>query len=95
MFFIDDIEISTTTGINAVDASTFSLSPNPTKGLVRIQSADAVKELTVFDSVGKEVRRELVNASDKTVDLSSLKSGMYLIRLTTDKGIKVGKIIKN
>ncbi|GHT49658.1 hypothetical protein FACS189440_15760 [Bacteroidia bacterium] len=49
----------------------------------------------MFDSVGKEVKRELVNSEDTTVDLSGLKSGIYLIRLTTDKGTKVGKIIKN
>jgi hypothetical protein len=95
MFLVDDIEISTTTGIHAVDANTFSLSPNPTRGLVRIQSEDAVKELVVFDSVGKEVKREQVNATDKAVDLSGLKQGIYLIRLTTGKGTKVGKIIKN
>jgi hypothetical protein len=96
MFLIDDIEIATTTGIPVVaNNKSIVLSPNPTKGLIRIQSVEVINDVIVFNSLGEEVKRQLVNATNNEFDLSNLKPGVYFIRIHTDKGTMNEKIIKN
>ncbi|MDR1974830.1 MAG: T9SS type A sorting domain-containing protein [Bacteroidales bacterium] len=97
MMLVDDIEI-TTSEFNANEKltnSAFSVTPNPTKGTVHIQASDIVRDVTVFDILGKPVMRVSVNSSSKEISLSNLKSGIYFIQLNTQRnGTVVKKVVK-
>ncbi|WP_136481998.1 T9SS type A sorting domain-containing protein [Cognatitamlana onchidii] len=88
---VTDSPILSTT--NAKNAFEFGLSPNPTKNLLRIQTGEAIKSVQVLDLLGREVmsRTGVIDV----IDVSSLKSALYLVRLTSEKGTSTRKFVKH
>jgi polyhydroxybutyrate depolymerase len=81
-----------TTGINefGVAGSEFVVSPNPTTEYISIK---AEKEFTasIFDILGKEV---VTKTNSNTIDISSLNSGIYFLRINSQGNWFTKKIIK-
>lgn len=74
---------------------TISVSPNPTKGIVKISSSDKILSYEVTDSSGRVVSPSLkVNAVNHSVDLSKYTPGTYVITIKTEKGTVSKKVIK-
>jgi hypothetical protein len=74
------------------DLTTF---PNPTSDMVTfyLSNTNSINTIQLFDMSGREVRRfNEVNDIQKTVDLSTLSTGMYMARVQTEKGVIVKKI---
>ncbi len=70
-----------------------SLTPNPTTGILTIQVANStLKSITVYDVLGKPVLQQKENLT--TVDLSGLQNGMYLVKIETQEGTVVKKVVK-
>jgi hypothetical protein len=67
-----------------------NLYPNPIKNTLFIESANNLKKITIYTVLGKLV----IETTQTTIDVSSLKSGIYLAQVLTDKGMEVKKIIK-
>ncbi|MBK6627354.1 MAG: T9SS type A sorting domain-containing protein [Flavobacteriales bacterium] len=70
--------------------------PNPSlDGRVTIDAGDArVLGLDVLDAAGRVVRsRDAVNLTPFTLDLHGLGAGMYTLRLTTDRGPAVARVL--
>jgi hypothetical protein len=84
---------------------TFSLSPsvviypNPTNGVVNIDLKNEVKNIRVINILGEIVYDEKVEAyaadSTKTLDLSNLTNGMYIVNVTNEYGSSNHKIVLN
>ncbi|WP_299523012.1 spondin domain-containing protein [Winogradskyella sp.] len=70
--------------------NTIELYPNPnTTGKVTISNATALSEISMYDVLGKKVKQIKFtnNTNDqKVVDLTDLKQGIYIIRLTNNSG---------
>lgn len=72
--------------------------PNPSNGSVNVAATweksnnAAVK---IYDINGRKVYLEFVNGTEynKTLDLSHLAKGMYMLQIDTDKGTKTEKIV--
>jgi thiol-disulfide isomerase/thioredoxin len=67
----------------------FAMYPNPTNGLVNIQTARGVSLLTteVLDIHGRSVYRSSnTNSSDATLDISGLAEGLYIVVVNTTEG---------
>jgi PKD repeat protein len=86
--YIDNINISGTTGTRDLPGSTghISFSPNPSSGITRIFSAKPVEDLTLsfYNSLGVKVLEHRVNAStqlSEILDLSSLQKGVYMVKI--------------
>ena len=71
-----------TEGIDENEDVGFTLSPNPTSGLVRIEGATAA-EVRVNNALG-----QLLKTAQNTneVNLRGLPQGMYLLRITDENG---------
>ena len=71
----------------------FNLYPNPTsKGFVNISSNNnAAMKVVVFDVLGKQVINEMV--SNKRLDVSSLNTGVYIMRVTQDNASITKKLV--
>ncbi len=67
------------------------LYPNPTTGMVRIETAEPVEHTEVFNLAGS-LLIDAGNAS--SIDLGSLAAGTYLLRITTANGIAIRHIVK-
>lgn len=68
--------------------------PNPTGGAVEIKSDAEIKSIQLFDVQGRILRSVTVNAMMEVLDLSAQASGVYFVKVTTDKGVKVERVLK-
>jgi hypothetical protein len=75
------------------EISQFSLYPNPTStGEVTISSTKTGKmSVAVFDVLGKQVKNELL--WNTKLNVSSLKSGVYILRITQDEATTTKKLV--
>ena len=86
------------TGINEPFAApAFSLFPNPTHNQLRIKSCELREniDIQIYDVVGRLLQSEIVNLqSEIIIDVSHLQSGIYIINIVYDKGVKVMRFLK-
>ncbi|HWS60091.1 MAG TPA: T9SS type A sorting domain-containing protein [Flavobacterium sp.] len=72
--------------------------PNPTNGTLYLKSETSlIKEASVFDLLGKQVYKSNFSAiNNVNLDLKSLQTGAYLLKVTSDSGkTETMKIMKN
>ena len=84
-------------GISDFDfGSYFSVYPNPASSSLNleIKAAIGVKSIRIYNAIGQLVT-VIPNAGNLTdIDISSLKTGTYLIKINTDIGVANAKFIK-
>ena len=73
--------------VNQLDATTINIYPNPTKDVLNIEGA--YNSIDIFDILGNLV---LSSEYVKTVNVSSLADGVYMLNIKTENGIAVKKI---
>ena len=70
----------------------FKIYPNPVSSILTIQSEKSIDTIEVFDTLGRLV---LTKKSTNTLDVSSLQSGTYLMKIGSQNSIESIKFIKN
>ena len=69
--------------------------PNPTNGALKISASTAITKLYVSNALGQTVLTKTnINATNTSLDLSTLPVGIYLVQLQTKQGTVTKKIIK-
>ena len=77
--------------VSDIKASGVSVYPNPTVGVVKVNSDEAVKSIEAYAADG----RLAASATDANeVNLSSCGSGIYLVKVVTAKGSSVYRVVK-
>ncbi|CAL2091925.1 conserved protein of unknown function precursor containing a T9SS type A C-terminal secretion signal [Tenacibaculum sp. 190524A02b] len=74
-----------TASIEELDKHSFSIYPNPAKQKIEIQIKEAVKNISIYNILGKKVQQD----NHKQININKLKSGIYLLKIHTTSG-KVG-----
>ena len=88
----DVVDMRTVTGLEEEAPDKIILHPIPANNTIYIDMGDQkLLEMTVTDLNGKQMT---VHAQDSQLDISSLKQGYYILRITTDQGVFSQKIIK-
>jgi hypothetical protein len=95
--------IGTTTGgigrINNLSSKDkpIKIYPNPSFDKVMVETAEIPAKglLSVLNLNGMELIRQQVSAPRTVVNVNSLPSGVYFIKLQNEKTVQVGKFIKN
>ncbi len=64
--------------------------PNPSKGIVNIKADTEVQSVELYDAQSRLLE---VNYSN-TLDILNRATGMYFLKIRTDKGMKVEKLVK-
>ena len=73
--------------------SSISLYPNPVNNTLHIKTNNIkLEEGTLYNILGKTIKN--VKLDHKMIDFSGINSGVYLLKITTDKGTFVERIIK-
>jgi hypothetical protein len=62
----------------------FSFFPNPAKNSITIESSEINYRLSLFDMLGNEVRTWKNLNNNTQIDISNLKSGVYLIKFNSE-----------
>ncbi len=80
---------------NSTETDMINLYPNPTTGILTISGSN-IKTIAVYNLLGELVYQSATQpGNDKTtIDLSSRRAGIYLLKLTTEQGVIVKKIVK-
>jgi len=87
--------------VNAIEELTrldldFKVYPNPSTGLVNFQFSESYQhgQLQIYDIIGNLVFNQYENSEYVTLDFSSFKKGMYLIKMVAeDRKLSVRKLI--
>jgi hypothetical protein len=69
----------------------FTLYPNPATSQVSISSGEPFDRIEISDNTGRTV---LVSGNQKTIDVSSLAAGAYIVRLIKGNSVQTGKLCK-
>jgi len=69
----------------------FEIYPNPVKDVLHIQTSSTIRQIQIFDLSGRILIKETNNSAPNVI---SLQSGVYLLRVETDNGIKTERFIK-
>ena len=83
----------------AFNTSKFVMYPNPTTGIVYVKfdNQTDVNAINVYSVSGQLVfSKKITSSSDNySIDLQQLSSGVYIVKIETDKGTQVNRLIKN
>lgn len=74
------------------------ISPNPTRGTINIELVNSDKEINrtieIYNLEGKLVKREQMESSTKTLDLSAHKNGIYYLNIYGEDRVTKWKVVK-
>lgn len=68
--------------------------PNPSKGLVKIDCDNTIKKIELYDIQGRLLQINLTNEMSTQFELNNRATGIYLLKISTEKGVKVEKLIR-
>lgn len=73
----------------------FKVYPNPVATILNIVTTNSItiNSITIYNSIGQLIQI-VSNPTNASIDVSELQSGVYFLRLTTEKGIESLKFIK-
>jgi hypothetical protein len=103
IYFDYDLPITTNearTAIAALSKISFNedkstmISPNPAKNIVFVSSKNIIKSIELYDIQGRLLQRNTENKTNTTLDISNKSDGIYFLKVTTEKGSSVEKLVK-
>ncbi len=81
-------------GVEENSLQNIILAPNPTRGMVTLHNSNLpIQTISIYDMVGKKVWHT-AQVLNHQINLSKLKTGIYLIHIKTRQGVLVKKVIK-
>lgn len=89
----DPIEVTIEQSDDVVENSKIQVNvyPNPADGFVNV-TAEGLQNITLIDMMGRIVKEQSTSQPTTTFDLANLPSGLYLLRVTTDKGVALHRV---
>lgn len=77
------------------DLSELMVYPNPTNGIVTVESSENNYELILTDLLGGKIYSQNNQSEKAEIDLSNQQNGIYLLQLKSENGTASRKIILN
>lgn len=90
------ITVNACTGSEELKASgLFSLFPNPSSGMIYIRGSLLISKVEVYNTIGQLIlEKAQIQAENTSVDLSHASKGIYVIRIYTEKGVQLQKVMR-
>ena len=81
---------------HSIQEEDFVISPNPSKDKLNIKLSIVNEDLKleVFDVLGKLIYKRQITHLESSINVSNWKSGVYLVRLSSDKDTYTKRFIK-
>ncbi|WP_298392741.1 T9SS type A sorting domain-containing protein [Flavobacterium sp.] len=76
------------------EINSLAFQPNPVIDFLNLKSTEIIDNIVVYNLVGQEVFSRKLNNSDVKIDLSTLNSGIYLLKISSINQAKYIKISK-
>ena len=92
----DTVNFTSVLGTNDFLSSKFSVFPNPVNNVINFSNDQnaVVSTVDMTDLNGRIIKSLKVNATEGQISVSDLATGMYMMKITTDQGVAVKKIVK-
>ena len=93
---LDTFNFTSVLGTNDFLSSKFSVYPNPVNNVINFSNDQnaVVSSVEMADLNGRIIKSVKVNATEGQISVSDLATGMYMMKITTDQGVAVKKIVK-
>lgn len=81
-----------------ITPTNFSVAPNPASNVVNIYNNEnfEITSVTMTDLNGRVVKQsEFDNVTDVQINIADLSTGIYMMKITSNQGTTIKKIIKN
>lgn len=81
-----------------IENQALSIYPNPTQDELTVQSpGEAIRSVGIYNTEGRELlhRDAPARKEDMYIDVSHLSKGVYFMKVETDSGVRMQKIVKN
>ena len=90
-----DVIVSSNIGVQDFERGDIAMYPNPTKDKVYIKLINKnILNISIVDINGKLILKRGSLEANESFDLSNFETGVYIIRIQTDKGMFTSRIIK-
>ena len=76
------------------DTNSVKIYPNPVKGNLLYIDVRSEAQIEIFDVLGKRVSNTKLGFTSRYLSISTLKKGIYIIRVKTNSGITSKKLIR-
>lgn len=91
MAYLDDMIIL---GTQEVSQNTVSFYPNPVENVLHLNSKEAIDAVSVYTITGQKVSNVTFNKNQTELNLSSLSSGVYLVKVSSNGSVENLKVVK-
>ena len=85
---------TTPLSINDFEENSFSFFPNPVKSNQVFFNSTLSLKVEVYTITGELVINILLENREKALNISSLNSGLYIVKMTSEFGVQVKKLIR-
>jgi len=92
--YIDNVNITGTTGISINHADGVSIYPNPAHNNFNVKADENINSVRVIDMLGKTVLLNFPDEKNTQVDISSLPPGVYFVKVSAGDAQKLIKLVK-
>jgi hypothetical protein len=90
---IDDVLITSVTGINDIEMGNINIYPNPATNLVNIDSDHPINTIQIISYTGQMVYNQQVSGNNVQINTSDFSVGVYFINVTTSEGVTTQKLL--
>ena len=88
------IEVATLSTL-AFENSQIQIFPNPINDLLNIRSLERINTITIYDTIGQQIKNLIPNQENFQIDFSKVEKGIYFLKMESTFGVKRIKVTKN
>jgi len=95
-FYLDDINLTGTVGLKEMSLNSIELKlfPNPAQTQVNLICSVIIKEVEMFDLLGKQIASiQGLNLKEQSISVSQLAKGVYFVKVTSNSGTAFKKLV--
>jgi len=85
--------VGSTVSLNKANATSFELYPNPSNGLFTINSTQVNSDIAIYNVLGENVFSGKLAKGKNIIDLKSINSGSYVVKINSNGVILTNRII--
>ena len=83
-----------TAGVDKNNLLNVSLSPGPATNELKISAQNVIKNVTIYNVLGKSVVNTTINKKEDVINVSALNTGIYILKYTINNAVGTMKFIK-
>lgn len=87
------VKVSNSLSTNTLESLDVQVYPNPFKNSINITTKSIIKSIKIYNLVGKKLIEK--NNNFNFIDLNNISKGIYILKIKTEKGTGIKKIIKS